>query len=267
MTDSRDDIQTVQHYARSFFDDEEFQALMELQQRCVDKHAEMLGDRAIVEEFGRFFWRDRQAVREWAELKPELRARRVAQFEAALENQSRRAKREQKDRQRRASLQQKAVLPGDKSRSRQGERGNAQSTSGKDEDPQWTIERERPLSRSECPPYRPCPYVSCRYNLFLDVTRRGRLRLNFPKKDIIELESSCALDVARTGPRTLEQIGRIMGGISRERVRQIEQAALNALRQHGGDVLVEFLSERLVEQERAARESEPSRKKSKRQTG
>ncbi len=38
-----------------------------------------------------------------------------------------------------------------------------------------------------------------------------------------------------------------MGGISRERVRQIEQAALNALRSQGGSVLVEFVSERTAE--------------------
>jgi hypothetical protein len=114
-------------------------------------------------------------------------------------------------------------------------------------DEELAVLLHRPRQRSECPTFRPCPFVSCRYHLYLDVTRRGRLRINFPERELDDLEVTCALDVAEEGPKTLEEIGRIMGGISRERVRQIEQAALNALRSQGGSVLVEFVSERTAE--------------------
>jgi len=122
----------------------------------------------------------------------------------------------------------------------------------------------RPRTRSECPTFRPCPFVSCRYHLYLDVTRRGRLRINFPERDLDELDVTCALDVAEEGPKTLEEIGRIMGGISRERVRQIEQAALNALRSQGGNVLVEFVSERTAENHRDVRASRAKTERPKR---
>ncbi|MDX9722683.1 MAG: sigma factor-like helix-turn-helix DNA-binding protein [Myxococcota bacterium] len=108
----------------------------------------------------------------------------------------------------------------------------------------FLIKGHRPRTRSECPPYRPCPYVTCRYHLYLDVTRRGRMRYNFPDIEVTNLDMSCALDLAERGPRTLEEIGSIMGGISRERVRQIEQAALNLLRMRGGRALAEFLEDR-----------------------
>jgi len=51
----------------------------------------------------------------------------------------------------------------------------------------------RPRTRGECSEVvRPCPYVSCRYNLFIDVTRDGSVVLN----PIPINGYSCALDVA-----------------------------------------------------------------------
>lgn len=88
---------------------------------------------------------------------------------------------------------------------------------------------KRPTKRSECingP--RPCPWVSCRYHLLLDVTSRGRIIFN--RDTIEECEHTCALDVAAEFPQgmTLEDVGTFFD-ISRERVRQIEDEAMDQL--------------------------------------
>ncbi len=88
----------------------------------------------------------------------------------------------------------------------------------------------RPTVRSECPTVRPCPYVSCRHNLYLDVHERsGSLIPNYPGVDVGLTESSCVLDLAETGGLTLDEVGEVLG-ITRERVRQIEAMALKKLR-------------------------------------
>ena len=89
---------------------------------------------------------------------------------------------------------------------------------------------DRPVERSKCvngP--RPCPYVGCRYHLYLDVSRRtGSIKLNFPDLEVWELAVSCALDVADDGAATLEDVGAIMN-VTRERIRQLEIDALARL--------------------------------------
>jgi hypothetical protein len=91
------------------------------------------------------------------------------------------------------------------------------------------------LSTSQLPPSRsacrggprPCPLVSCRYHLYLDVDpRNGSLKLNFPELEPAELPCSCALDVADDGGVTLDVVGLHMG-LTRERARQIESLALD----------------------------------------
>lgn len=63
----------------------------------------------------------------------------------------------------------------------------------------------------ECPPdRRRCDRTSCRYHLEND---GGTTHM-------------CAMEVANDGPQTLETIAQLFGGISRERVRQIEQIAI-----------------------------------------
>lgn len=51
---------------------------------------------------------------------------------------------------------------------------------------------------------RPCPYVSCRHNLYLDVGVAGEVRFNFPMLEPGEMpaEFSCAMDVIRTGAKS-----------------------------------------------------------------
>ncbi len=94
------------------------------------------------------------------------------------------------------------------------------------------IEQNRPKVRAECvngP--RPCLFVSCKHNLYLDVNpETGSIKLNFPDKEITELEHTCALDVAEKGGITLEEVGTIMN-LTRERIRQVETRGLLKLRE------------------------------------
>ena len=93
-----------------------------------------------------------------------------------------------------------------------------------------TVPPERPSCRSACvngP--RPCPWVSCRYNLFLDVRADGVIKLNFPGREPDEMTASCSLDLSDDGPRTLDAVAVLMG-MSRERARQIEDRAMSQIR-------------------------------------
>ncbi|HVE81214.1 MAG TPA: sigma factor-like helix-turn-helix DNA-binding protein [Myxococcales bacterium] len=93
------------------------------------------------------------------------------------------------------------------------------------------IDSQRPHTRADCmngP--RPCLFVSCKHNLYLDVNpETGSIKLNFPDKEIWELEYTCALDVAEKGGITLEEVGEIMN-LTRERIRQVETRGLMKLR-------------------------------------
>jgi len=88
----------------------------------------------------------------------------------------------------------------------------------------------RPRSRAECKNEpRPCPFVSCRYHLYLDVSpRTGSIKLNFPDLEVWELGESCALDVAERGGATVEHLGAMLN-VTRERIRQLEIRALTSL--------------------------------------
>lgn len=85
---------------------------------------------------------------------------------------------------------------------------------------------ERPRVRRDCEGGpRPCPFVSCKFHLYLDVDpRTGSIKFNFPGIEPWELAESCALDVADRGWQTLEQVGELVG-LTRERIRQVEIAA------------------------------------------
>ena len=88
----------------------------------------------------------------------------------------------------------------------------------------------RPSTRAECVAGpRPCPWISCRHHLYLDVSpRTGSIKLNFPDLEVWELAHSCALDVADDGGVTLEDVGAMMN-VTRERVRQLEIEALHRM--------------------------------------
>jgi hypothetical protein len=93
------------------------------------------------------------------------------------------------------------------------------------------VEAARPRTRADCAQGpRPCMFISCKHHLYLDVNpATGSIKLNFPDKEIWEMEETCALDVADRGGITLEEVGAIMN-LTRERIRQVETRGLLKLR-------------------------------------
>jgi hypothetical protein len=83
---------------------------------------------------------------------------------------------------------------------------------------------DRPRIRADCvrgP--RPCPWIGCRYSLYLEADPRyGFITYNFPDREPESMppHESCALDVAERGAQSTGQIGRLLN-VSSERVRQI----------------------------------------------
>jgi hypothetical protein len=88
----------------------------------------------------------------------------------------------------------------------------------------------RPLTRADCEEAgRPCPYVGCKYNLYLDVSpETGSIKINFPSVDPLAMDenASCALDLTERMGMTLDEVGSVMN-VTRERIRQIETIALD----------------------------------------
>jgi hypothetical protein len=87
---------------------------------------------------------------------------------------------------------------------------------------------DRPKTRADCARVpRPCPYVACKYSLYLDVSETGSIILNFPHLEPGEMppHQSCALDLAERGAMTLEDIA-VVTNLTRERIRQVELKAL-----------------------------------------
>jgi len=94
-----------------------------------------------------------------------------------------------------------------------------------------SLDHLRPAARGDCrAAQRPCPWISCKYHLYLDVNpHTGSIKLNFPDKEVWEMDETCALDVADHGGITLEQVGTLLN-LTRERIRQIELSGLQKLR-------------------------------------
>jgi hypothetical protein len=92
-------------------------------------------------------------------------------------------------------------------------------------------DRDRPQTRADCgAEARPCPWVACKHHLYLDINpETGSIKINFPDREPWELEHTCALDVADTGGKTLDEIGEITN-LTRERIRQVEVRGLLKLR-------------------------------------
>src|SRR6516164_5154081 len=80
----------------------------------------------------------------------------------------------------------------------------------------------RPRTRGECKDgERPCPWVSCKYHLMVDVNEQtGTMKTRY--KDVEDMAETCALDVADRGGVTLEEIAQLVG-LTRERIRQIQE--------------------------------------------
>lgn len=91
----------------------------------------------------------------------------------------------------------------------------------------------RPTTRADCTNVpRPCPYVSCRYNTYLDVKHNGNIAINYECEPWdVPSEQSCVLDMAEIyeDGLTLREVSDVIG-ISRERVRQIEGDAAESVK-------------------------------------
>ena len=112
----------------------------------------------------------------------------------------------------------------------------------------------KPKTWGECESQRlgssanPCPFVSCKYNLYLDVTPAGNIRIAFPEREVWELPQTCALHVASkvtsegdTDDMTLVDVGRLIR-VTRERVRQISDGAIAKIaKRQDGAAIREFL--------------------------
>jgi len=94
-----------------------------------------------------------------------------------------------------------------------------------------SLDHLRPAERGNCrDAARPCPWVSCKYHLYLDVNpQTGSIKLNFPDLEVWEMTETCALDVADRGGITLEEVGALLN-LTRERIRQVELSGLQKLR-------------------------------------
>jgi DNA-directed RNA polymerase specialized sigma24 family protein len=100
---------------------------------------------------------------------------------------------------------------------------------------------ERPTRRSQCKDGpRPCPWIACKHNKFIEsIDSAGRIQRRVPgsNPEDIDPTDSCALDqeeqeerVARQkGGLTYQKIGNEFG-ISRERIRQIEEKVFEKIR-------------------------------------
>jgi hypothetical protein len=88
----------------------------------------------------------------------------------------------------------------------------------------------RPTNRNECrDAERPCPFVGCRYHLFLDIMATGSIRFNFPGCEPADLIHSCALDIADAGRHDLQDIA-VLYGMTRGRAVEILDEAVEKLR-------------------------------------
>lgn len=97
---------------------------------------------------------------------------------------------------------------------------------------------ELPITRDECADVpRPCPFVSCRFSLYLDVTTKGGLRFAFPGLEPGDMPAgaSCALDVAERGGMAEEDVAAAMN-VSRRWVQKIEARAFRKLEHRASEL-------------------------------
>lgn len=120
----------------------------------------------------------------------------------------------------------------------------------------------KPQTRADCRSMpRPCPFVSCRHHLYLDITRQNRINVNrlvddMPVEEaLLEMPETCSLDVAEKDelprPRdgrgyldlpTYGEVGKLFG-IKHDGVRKVELRALRKIGESEAlEVFYEFFS-------------------------
>lgn len=88
----------------------------------------------------------------------------------------------------------------------------------------------RPRTRADCDKVpRPCPYVGCRHHLAIEVGRGGSIMYAQAPVEPADLAYSCSLDLAEADGLMLDQVAQALG-VTRERVRQLEERALEKAR-------------------------------------
>lgn len=131
-------------------------------------------------------------------------------------------------------------------RSESGRPGKRKSKTVKPRKPsQWELReygdelklaKQRPSNSTVCVESgamdEPCPWVACRYHLYLDVNDTGNIKFNFPWLEPWEMERPCALSYLDESGLTLETVGRAMN-LTRERVRQVETVILEKVKGMG----------------------------------
>lgn len=105
-----------------------------------------------------------------------------------------------------------------------------------------------PADRTQCPTERPCGYVSCSAHLALDINEdNGNIKVNFPgedgEPDLDAMPETCLFDVIERGGATMEDVGAVIG-ITRERVRQLEDIALAKVRDEAPDLADYLVADR-----------------------
>lgn len=94
---------------------------------------------------------------------------------------------------------------------------------------------QRPKVRSDCASIpRPCPFVSCQYNNYLDIQKDGTIKHLPMYVEEMDPETSCALDAV--GPRggmayTDDEIS-VITGIETSEVRVLVDTAIRRLRHY-----------------------------------
>lgn len=94
---------------------------------------------------------------------------------------------------------------------------------------------KRPCVRSECADVpRPCPFVGCFWNTYLDLQEDGSLVINWAQREPDEMEAwgSCVLDIADGGGIPDENLMLVLGLTAKE-VSSICEGALRKLRHYG----------------------------------
>jgi len=87
-----------------------------------------------------------------------------------------------------------------------------------------------PTSRAQCRDgVRPCPWVGCAYHLYFTVAVKSDRRSVHFGKEPWEIPETCVLDLGERGGMTLDEVGNVLG-LTRERVRQIQEKALDVIR-------------------------------------
>lgn len=79
-------------------------------------------------------------------------------------------------------------------------------------------ELERPKTRGECKDGpRPCPWVSCRHNTYIEIGKNGQIEYTYKDAEgnpipVEDLKvSNCSLDYADNGGATLEEVAEVLG--------------------------------------------------------